>query len=92
MLPITGKIKIFLWKHNNDKLQLGHIYSHHYNGKQNTMDLSGLIRISQVGRHVLYSFFYCHINHGKAQIYIWEPIHITRISTGIMVDEITQMS
>ena len=34
MLPITRKIKIFLWKHNNDKLQLGHIYSHHYNSKQ----------------------------------------------------------
>ena len=56
------------------------------------MDLSGLIHFSQVGRHVLYSFFYCHIKHGKAQIYIWEPIHITRIGTGIMVDEITQMS
>ena len=50
MLPITRKIKIFLWKHNNDKLQLGHIYSHHYNGEQNTMDLSGLIHFSQVGR------------------------------------------
>ena len=34
MLPITRKIKIFLWKHNNDKLQLGHIYSHHYNSNQ----------------------------------------------------------
>ena len=57
MLPITRKIKIFLWKHNNDKLQLGHIYSHHYNSKQTQWTyLDSYILVKSEGMYCTRSF------------------------------------